>query len=429
MRGSKRWLGAAVAGAVLFAACGGDDDDAASTEAPSGTEAPVSTEAPSGTEAPVSTEAPEETTTTVELTGEPVTVYVLYEGSGSVATPEVPEGALAAAEALNRNGGIGGSPVEIVECDLANDPNTARECGQKAVDAGAAAVVGPVSANSGEFLPLLEAAQIPVVGNVPASAADFSSPASFPLYGGIVTASAGLADVLVAEGGASNVALARIDLAAAAAIAIYANMALSRSGLAVGNDVSIPIGAPDMATYVAAALQGGTDGVLVGLSGQDATNFIIQLRQTAPDVPISATTTEFSAVVEALGDAADGIYVTGFFDDATSNPEGWEQYTSDMDAAGFDDYSGFRTNSYSAVQLVAEVLGGLSEKTGPALYAALPTVDGIDLPLLPPLQFVEGGVGGVPRLFNPCGLYRQLQGGEFVTLSDGFFNMLTGEAC
>jgi ABC-type branched-subunit amino acid transport system substrate-binding protein len=233
----------------------------------------------------------------------------------------------------------------------------------------------------------------------------------------------------VSEAGATTVSLARIDLAAAAAISAFGNVALGRSGLAINNDVSIPVGAPDMATYVASVLEGGTDGVLVGLSGQDATNFIIQLRQTAPDVPISATTTEFDAVVEALGDASDGIYVTGFFEDETTNPEAFEQFAADLEAAGFDETGGFRSSSYSAVQLIAEVLGGLDDHSGPALFAALSTVGEIDLPLLPPIQFAEGGVGGLPRVFNPCGLYRQLDGGEFTTLTDGFIDMMTGEPC
>jgi ABC-type branched-subunit amino acid transport system substrate-binding protein len=394
-----------LAGLLVAAACG-DDDEGATDDGGEDT-----------------------TTTTVELTGDPIKLMVLYEGSGAVATPEVPEGAKAAAHAINASGGVDGSPIELVECDLANDPNTARDCGQQAVDEGVVAVVGPVSANAGEYFPLLEAAKIPVVGNVPASAADFTSAASFPLYGGIVTASAGLADVLASEAGATTISIARIDLAAAAAISIFGNVALKRSDLEIKNDIGIPVGAPDMATYVASVLEGGTDGVLVGLSGQDATNFIIQLRQTNPDVPISATTTEFAAVVDALGDAADGIYVTGFFEDETTDPEAYQQFVDDLDAEGFDDSSGFRNNSYSAVQLVAEVLGGLDEHTGAALLAALPTVDGLDLPLLPPLQFVEGGVGGIPRVFNPCGMYRQLDGGEFTTLTDGFIDMLTGEPC
>jgi ABC-type branched-subunit amino acid transport system substrate-binding protein len=417
---------------LALVACGDDDDggEAAdtTTAATSGTTAaPDTTASAETTAAPDTTAAPE--TTAVELTGDPVKIMVLYEGSGAVATPEVPEGAIAAAEALNAAGGIDGSPVEILQCDLANDPNQARACGEQAVSEGVVAAVGPVSANAGEYFPVLEAAQIPVVGNVPAAAADFTSAASYPLYGGIVSASAGLADVLVSQGGATTISLARIELAAAAAIGIFANQSLARGGMAVNKDVSIPVGAPDMAPYVASVLEGGTNGVLVGLTGQDATNFIVQLRQTNPDIPISATTTEFAAVVEALGDLSDGIYVTGFFHNETTNPEAWETYVAAMEAAGFDELSGFRTNSYSAVQVVAEVLAGLPERTAAALYGALPTVQGVEVDLLPPVQFTEPKVELTPRVFNVCGLYQQLEGGEFTTLSDGFIDMFTGEPC
>lgn len=393
---------------MAAAACGDDDDDTASS--------------------PGTTEA-ETTGTTVELTGDPVKIMVIYEGTGAVATPEVPEGAKGAAAGLNARGGINGGPVEILECDAGNDPNKAAECGRQAVSEGVVAVVGPVSANSGQYLPILEQAKIPVVGNVPAGAADFTNAASFPLYGGIVTAAAGLADVLVQEG-AKTISLARIDLAAAAAIGVFAGTSLKRHNLAVNKDVSIPVGAPDMATYVASALEGGTDGVLVGLAGQDATNFLIQLRQANPDVLVSATTTEFNAVVDALGEQAEGILVTSFFHNEQSGPEAWEEYADDMEAAGFDELSGFRTNSYSAVMVVAKVLEGAPEATAAALWDALPKATGVDVGMLPPLQFTEGGVGGVPRVFNACGRYQKLTAdGEFENVSDGFIDMFTGEPC
>jgi branched-chain amino acid transport system substrate-binding protein len=405
-----RWIAALAAGGMLLAACSSSSNNSSGSASSTGSSSAA-------------------TTTTVKLTGPPVTLMVMYEGSGSVSTPEVPDGAKAAAEAINRAGGIDGSPIDLINCDLGNDANKARECGQQAVDKKVAAVVGPVSANSGEYMPLLEAAQIPVVGNVPASAADFTSVVSFPLYGGIVTASAGLADALVSKGGATKVSVARIDLAAAAAIKIFADKSLSRNGGATVNDVSIPVGAPDMATYVASVLQGGTDGVLVGLAGQDATNFIIQLRQTNPNIPVSATTTDFDAVIKALGPAADGIYATGFFDDATTDPTSFKQYTDDLAAVGVTETGGFRTNSYSAVQAVAKVLTGAPDKSGPALLAALGKVTGLQLPLLPKLQFTQGGGGGIPRVFNTCGTYRQLKDGQFTTISSGFIDMFTGAPC
>jgi ABC-type branched-subunit amino acid transport system substrate-binding protein len=392
---------------LAAAACGDDDDDTAST---------ATTEKTS-------------TETTVKLTGTPVKIMVIYEGTGAVATPEVPEGAKGAAAGLNARGGIKGGEVTILECDAGNDPNKAAECGRKAVSEGVVAVVGPVSANAGQYFPILEQAKIPVVGNVPASAADFTSADSFPIYGGIVTASAGLADVLVQQG-AKKISLARIDLAAASAIGVFAGASLKRHNLTVNKDVSIPVGAPDMATYVASALEGGTDGILVGLSGQDATNFIIQLRQTNPNTKISATTTEFAAVVKALGAQAKGILSTSFFHNEESNPEAWAAFTKDMKAAGFDEYSGFRTNSYSAVMVVAKVLESAPEATAAALSDALPKAQNIDVGMLPPLQFTKGGVGGVPRVFNSCGRYQQLdEKGEFTNLSKGFVDMFTGAPC
>ncbi len=60
----------------------------------------------------------------------------------------------------------------------------------------------------------------------------------------------------------------------------------------------------------------------------------------------------------------------------------------------------------------------------------MPQAEGIDVGLTPPLQFKTGGVGGVPRIFNSCGMYQQLEAdGTFTTVSDGFIDMFTGDPC
>ena len=417
--GGRVALALALTLTFVAAACGDDSGSSANTTSGGGA---------ATTGAAAATTAAPETTTTVELTGPPIKLMVMFEGTGAVATPEVVEGATAAADAINAAGGVDGSPIVLENCDLKNDPNAATACGNQAVSDGVVAVVGPVSANAGQYFPILEKAQIPVVGNVPAAAADFTSVDSFPLYGGIVSASAGLALELATLAGAKAVSLGRIDLAAASAIGIFANQALAPLGLKVINDVSIPVGAPDMSTYVASVLQGGTDGVLVGLSGQDATNFIIALKQSNPTIPISATTTDFTGVVTALGDAANGIYVTGFFNNATTDPDGFAKYQAAMEAAGFKELAEFRPNAYSAVQVVAQVLTGLPDKTAPALFAKLPTVTGLKVDLLPPLQFTTPA-GAIPRVFNVCGYFQQFDNGAFKTLSTGFIDMFTGKPC
>ncbi len=413
-----------VALAFVAASCG-DDDEASSTT--TATEESTTTAA---AEESTTTAAAEESTTTTAapLTGEPIKLMTIFEAGGAGATPEVADGVHAAAEAINRSGGIDGRPIVVIECDAGNDPNTAAECGRQAVAEGVIAVVGALTSNAGEYMPILEENKIPAIGNVPAATADFLSAASFPIYGGLPAASAALAAGLV-EKGATNISVARVDLAAAAAIAVFANTALATKGLAVGNDVSVPASAPDMAPYVALATDGGSDGVVVGLFGQDATNFIIQLRQTAPDVQIAATTTDFAAVVEALGDAADGIVVTQFFESVEGDSPAAQQFMDDLEAIGIDEPGGFRANSYASVMVFAQIVREMADITAAALWDLLPTIENIDVGMMPPVQFKTGGAGGIPRLFNVCVQYAEMQGGKSTVFSDGFLNPFTGDAC
>ncbi|MEM9745360.1 MAG: ABC transporter substrate-binding protein [Actinomycetota bacterium] len=73
LRPTRRAVGIALAATIVVAACGGSDDDTASTDAPSETQAPVETDAPPETEAPVETDAPPETEAPVETDAPPET--------------------------------------------------------------------------------------------------------------------------------------------------------------------------------------------------------------------------------------------------------------------------------------------------------------------------------------------------------------------
>ncbi len=74
----------ALSASLLIAACGDDGDSDAADTTGSATTGAATTAATDTTAA---------ADTTVELTGEPVKIMVFYEGTGAVATPEVPEGA------------------------------------------------------------------------------------------------------------------------------------------------------------------------------------------------------------------------------------------------------------------------------------------------------------------------------------------------
>ena len=372
-----------------------------------------------------------------ELTGPPIKIMTIGEISAGVATPELPDGIEAAVQGINARGGINGSPVEFEACDTNDDPNTAAECGRKAVDDGVAAVVGGLTVHGSEFLPLLAENEIPVIGNVLASAADFTSPASFPVYGGIISASASLPYAL-AESGYERIATARIDLAEGAVIPLFGNAALANVDLEYVADVPIPANAPDMATYVAQIEAADADAVVVAVPGQDSLNFLTEILELNPEIGAALVTTSVTEVREALGDeVADRLVYSDSFvtDDTDPDSEAYQQYLDDMDAADFDEVGDFRNDMYAATMVFYEVASTLpaGEVTAANMWAALPTQTDVRTGLTPPIDFSQTlEIPGSPipdlRVFNVCTLIAVEEDGVAV-LQPNFIDAFTGEDC
>jgi ABC-type branched-subunit amino acid transport system substrate-binding protein len=356
----------------------------------------------------------------------PLKLMVVYEGTGATASPDVPEGAIGAAKAINAAGGIKGRPVQIIRCDTKNDPNVATQCGRKAVANGVVAMVGNLTIYGSRFMPLLAQHKVPSIGLEPATAADFTSPASFPIAGGVPVQYAGLGAALAAAG-AKKIVLARLDIAEAAAVAAFVNAGLTRFHVTM-KDVPVPIGAPDMAPYAAAALQGGTDGIIVSQAPQDAVNFVQAVRQADPKVMIAMNTASQGQVNKALGSDADGIFENAADTVALKNTAE-KQYEKDMKAAGYDDLTGYRLPAYVSVRLIQKIAKGLPSVTAAAVFNALRRATKLETGFTPPLQFRKGGVAGLPRLFNPCLFYYRIKGGQPVPITGKFENAFTGVQC
>ena len=76
----------------------------------------------------------------------------------------------------------------------------------------------------------------------------------------------------------------------------------------------------------------------------------------------------------------------------------------------------------------AAVAEQLPEVTATALFEKLPSVQGLNILGLP-VQFTTGGVGGLPRVFNPCILGTTLRDGESQPLTGKFVDAFTGRQC
>jgi branched-chain amino acid transport system substrate-binding protein len=431
-----RWVSVVALAGVVLVACGDDDDDGAaptgSTAAAADTTTGSETTGAPATSAQTTSAPPSGPSTTVAAkpTGEPIKLMVIHEVDAGAANPEITEGAEAAARAINDAGGVDGRPIEILDCDTENDPNTAAECGRRAVSEHVVAVVGAITPHDGEFVPLLEQNKIPAVGQLPLTAASFTSPAVFAMEGGSPTNFAGLATALV-DAGATTISLARIDLDAAAALGQFAAMGLTRHGLSIVHDVPVPLGAPDMSPYAAAALADGVDGVIIGVTAQDAINLIQAIRQVNPSVKIAMIATEVGDVIEALGAGSDGLLRSVALTDEVDTARA-QQYADDMAAAGFDDTTGFRINGWASVRLVADVAADLPDVTAAAVFDALDALDAatsIRTGVSAPVQWQQAPVPILPRVFNWCMLTLEVKGGENVPTTGKFTDVVTGQEC
>lgn len=375
-------------------------------------------------------EQPEEIDFTAGLTGEPVKVGHIVEASNTaLANPDIVQGANAAALLVNENGGIQGRPVEIVECDTANDPNTAAECGRQMVAEGVVALTGVLSVHADQFMPLMEQEQIPSIAHVSAGVPGFTSPASFPLAGGIVSSAPSIAQGL-AEQGATAIGLVRPDLAAGAAVRSFVEPGVENEGVPVTSDVAVPEASADLAPFVQAALEGGADSIEVLLSGLDATNFVIAARQADPDILLGSISTDLAGLQDALGEEIAGIVTTGSSTCAFDSPA-CQQADEALEAAGYDpeEASLNRISSYSGVITLAKVAEDLPEVTAPAVFAALNELDGLDIGLYPPIQFLEAP-GDLPRIFNLCAVPQEYdEEGNTEPLLDTLIDPNTDEPC
>jgi len=370
--------------------------------------------------------------TAAKPTGDPVKVMVIYEKSAGLPNPEIPDGAKAAAKALNKKNGVGGSPVKVLVCDTNNDPNTAAECGRTAVDEGVVALIGVLTPHSAGFMPLMEENKIPSIGVVAAGASDFTSPAAFPISGGL-PATAGDLPRFLADAGAKKISIARVDLAAAAIIQNFAKTTLAKVNQQLVNDVPVPQSAPDMSSYVQASLANGTDGIVVALGGQDSVNFVQAAKQADSKVKLAVISTEPGDFQDALGDQAAGIIEgPAFLPPLSVKTKEGNRFLKEMKAAGYKDTSGFRINSWVAMQVLAQVADGLPEVTAAAVFDKLNTTSGLETGLTPPLQWTTPAEIGLPlpRVFNGCELAVKLTKGTKVKPVTGkFFDAFVGEEC
>jgi ABC-type branched-subunit amino acid transport system substrate-binding protein len=119
-------------------------------------------------------------------TGQPITVGTVSQDSGAAIQTGAADSLAAYAAYIDQHGGIGGHPLKVDRCDDKGDAQAHAACIRGFIDDPS--VVGVVDAFARNMstvgLPLLVAANMPVVNPFPLRAAEFSSPNSLDVTGG-----------------------------------------------------------------------------------------------------------------------------------------------------------------------------------------------------------------------------------------------------
>lgn len=123
----------------------------------------------------------------VKAHGAPVHIFSIgVVNSPANSYPTQPAAEQAAIQAINASGGVGldHHPLQLTFCDSQESPNQDALCVQEAIADHVVADVSSIDLFSPVSLPVLAAAGIPAVADLPVYQSDFTNSDNFPLFGG-----------------------------------------------------------------------------------------------------------------------------------------------------------------------------------------------------------------------------------------------------
>ncbi|RNL62731.1 ABC transporter substrate-binding protein [Nocardioides marmoriginsengisoli] len=158
--------------------------------------------------------SPATPTGTDQATGStPVKVGLLNPVNGGATAPGASQGANAGVAFANGNlGGIGGRPVQVVNCDVdVLSPESNINCANQFAKDGVVAVIDAFNPSAGAALPILQSAKIPIIGPLAFDPTLGSAPDSRVYFGPAPAAFLLGAMQSLKEQGFSSITLANLD--------------------------------------------------------------------------------------------------------------------------------------------------------------------------------------------------------------------------
>lgn len=324
--------------------------------------------------------------------GETVKIMVF----GSFSQPPFPlkqikTAAEAAVEAVNADGGIDGTTIELISCDDQSSANGSTACGRQAVEEDVAAVVGAFTLFGDNIVPQLEAADIPYILPEAISPQETTSPISFPIASASTPSAADM--LAFKEQGCDTVVIT-----APAGPQSEGNYQAGFVPLGENLDQPIdvvyyPVGTTDFAS-VAAQIEEKGDCLVYGGGAQETVAIVTALNQAGADVSQAVLSTIGlpESTLGELGAVGDGIKVFSPFYYPSVDEKAVQTAVKNMTAADsaivVDETA---LNAYAAVLTFAQAAGMVDgEITGAAIIKALSTPGNVfDTGMYAPTDFTE----------------------------------------
>jgi branched-chain amino acid transport system substrate-binding protein len=321
-------------------------------------------------------------------------------------------------------------PVDVIACNSAFDPARAQACARRAVQLSVAAIVGMSAVDSDQIWPILEKAEIPVIGTHVSALRDATSPMSFPIGSGIPGVYTGMPQLL-ARMGARRLGVITTDFGSATDTLLeYVRNGMAQTPAELRVVVRVPAQGADLRAAVAEAMDADVDG-LIGFVVGDRGSLLDELAR-AGYAGSYVTQAPFGSA--ALGSdplPSQRALLVGEFGDVGSATAGMERFRRDLDESA-EGAELARTegavNAWASAWLFERIVRDLQRVDASTVLAALRTLDHTDMGGITPPLTTTTRPTSLPRLFNPTVTFSATSAGVVSPVTADFVDPFSGTA-
>jgi len=333
------------------------------------------------------------------------------------------EGAVAAANVINGQGGFGGRHLVIQQCNSMLEPSVATTCAHKALSSNPVAMVGCEPAWGATGLPILGSKGIPSF-NCLNGGPDYTSPYSVNvLAGGTGEYTAGARYICTLPGVKTVEWIAQNNAEQEQAVP----PALTSIFKSCGKTVSFewfPQTSVDPAPYIVKVVQNHPDFVMINDGGAILVSMLKDFQQQgypAAHIYSSSAGLNYDQILKPAGTAANGVYFT-------DETDSWDDPGPDVAAYNKAMAGQANPHNFAPMQVYADIMWiytaakniGFDKFTPQSLLHYTQTANGIHIPLSRTL--VNPGPKGFGAVKQPYAEVLQWNNGKLTVVTKGTNN-------